>query len=114
MRAFAARMRGRGHLAVWATLETSQGVTEIVDAERFPVSVALIGMRDLRDSLTAAKDGAAVNPGSPFNLEVASLTLRNFAHEDVTALYAQHTADTGVDLGLISDDRKGATIANPL
>ena len=178
MRALAARMRARGYVAVWATLEECQGITEIADAEplwlnalataaedslpaplrpaaptetssaltggrlrvflrawsasvpapvvllldeadvvsgpalvsllrqlragfmdrgvgRFPVSVGLIGMRDLRDYLTEAKDGAAVNPGSPFNIKVASLTLRNFSQEDVSTLYAQHTADTG-------------------
>ena len=178
MRAFAARMCARGYVAVWATLETSQGFTETADAEpiwleslataaqialpegtrppptalassapvgtrllaflrawsgkvdapvvllldeadvvsgpalvsllrqlragfmdrgvgRFPVSVGLIGMRDLRDYLTQAKDGTAVNPGSPFNIKVASLTLRNFSQEDVATLYAQHAADTG-------------------
>lgn len=62
---------------------------------RFPVCVALIGMRDLRDYLTAAKDGSHVNPGSPFNVKSDSLTLRNFTRPEVAALYAQHTADTG-------------------
>ncbi len=64
-------------------------------AGRFPVSIGLIGMRDLRDYLAAAKDGTAVNPGSPFNVKVASLTLANFSHADVAARYAQHTAETG-------------------
>ncbi|GDX82681.1 hypothetical protein LBMAG42_44920 [Deltaproteobacteria bacterium] len=178
MRAFAARLRERGYVAVWATLETSQGLTELGEAEptwlraigraanrqlpaehwppdidhaltgnvgdrlgawltswcasvrapvvllldeadvvsgaalvsllrqlragfmdrgvgQFPVSVGLIGMRDLRDYLTQAKDGSPINPGSPFNIKAGSLTLRNFTHEDVAALYAQHTADTG-------------------
>lgn len=65
------------------------------DAGRFPVSVALIGMRDLRDYLAAAKDGDPVNPGSPFNIKKASLTLRNFTEGEVAALYAQHTHETG-------------------
>ena len=178
MRAFAARMRARGFVAVWATLETSQGFVEVGDAEptwlqaiaaagdlslpeaqrppsaasisaapigtrlqtflrawsakvsapvvllldeadvvsgpalvsllrqlragfmdrgagRFPVSIGLIGLRDLRDYLTSAKDGGAVNPGSPFNVKAASLTLQNFSKADVEALYGQHTADTG-------------------
>lgn len=64
-------------------------------AGNFPASVALIGMRDLRDWLTAAKDGERVNPGSPFNIKVASLTLDNFTAADVAALLGQHTADTG-------------------
>ena len=62
---------------------------------RFPVSIGLIGMRDLRDYLAAAKGGAAVNPGSPFNIKAASITLRNFNRAEVGRLYAQHTADTG-------------------
>ncbi len=63
--------------------------------ERFPASIALIGMRDLRDYLATAKDGVPVHPGSPFNIKGASLTLRYFTEEEVAALYAQHTADTG-------------------
>lgn len=61
----------------------------------FPSSVALVGMRDLRDYLTLAKGGAPTNPGSPFNVKKASLTLRNFTQAEVERLYAQHTADTG-------------------
>ena len=63
--------------------------------EHFPASIALIGMRDLRDYLTEAKDGVAVNPGSPFNIKAASITMRNFNAEEVVELVAQHTADTG-------------------
>jgi len=62
---------------------------------RFPVSVGLVGMRDLRDYLTHTKDGAVVNPGSPFNIKSASVTLRNFHADEVGELYAQHTEDTG-------------------
>jgi hypothetical protein len=62
---------------------------------RFPVSVALIGMRDLRDYLAHVKDGVPVNPGSPFNIKSASITLRNFTAAEVASLYAQHTEDTG-------------------
>ena len=62
---------------------------------QFPTSVALVGMRDLRDYLTRSKDGAAVNPGSPFNVKKASLTLRNFTRDEIRRLYDQHTAETG-------------------
>jgi hypothetical protein len=34
---------------------------------KFPVSVALVGMRDLKDYLVQSKDGKPLNPGSPFN-----------------------------------------------
>lgn len=62
---------------------------------RFPTSVALIGMRDLRDYLTLAKGGDRVSPGSPFNVKKASLTLRNFTQAEIGELYSQHTGDTG-------------------
>ncbi len=61
----------------------------------FPVSVALVGMRDLRDYLAHARDGAPVNPGSPFNIKSASITLRGFTQDEVGELYAQHSAATG-------------------
>jgi hypothetical protein len=63
--------------------------------QHFPSSVALIGMRDLRDYLAHARDGVPVSPGSPFNIKSASLTMRNFTAEEVASLYAQHTSDTG-------------------
>jgi hypothetical protein len=63
--------------------------------ERFPASIALIGMRDLVDFLTESKDGVAVNPGSPFNIKAASITMRNFTADEVVELVGQHTADTG-------------------
>lgn len=62
---------------------------------QFPTSVGLIGMRDLRDYLTESKDGAPVNPGSPFNIKVGSFTIRNFDAADTRELLAQHTEETG-------------------
>jgi hypothetical protein len=62
---------------------------------KFPTSVVLIGMRDLRDYLVQSKDGRFVNPGSPFNIKAASITLRNFNAQEVGELLAQHTAETG-------------------
>ncbi|MDR2345712.1 MAG: AAA family ATPase, partial [Planctomycetaceae bacterium] len=35
---------------------------------KFPISIALVGMRDLKDYLIKAKDGQPINPGSPFNI----------------------------------------------
>ncbi len=61
----------------------------------FPTSVALIGMRDLRDYLVQSKEGRSVSPGSPFNVKAASITLRNFTVEEVVQLLGQHTEDTG-------------------
>ena len=62
---------------------------------QFPVSVALAGMRDLKDYITAAKGGISVNPGSPFNIKADSAELANFTKEDVARLFARRTAENG-------------------
>jgi len=62
---------------------------------KFPVSVALVGMRDLRDYLAQSKDGVPVNPGSPFNIKQHSSSLGVFSREDVSKLTHQHTEATG-------------------
>ena len=61
----------------------------------FPVSMALVGMRDLRDYITAAKGGVAPNPGSPFNIKADSAVISNFQKEDIAKLFAQRTAEIG-------------------
>jgi len=62
---------------------------------KFPSSIALVGMRDLKDYITMSKGGVPVNPGSPFNIKADSAVLGNFSKENVTALFAQRTAETG-------------------
>jgi hypothetical protein len=62
---------------------------------KFPVSIALVGMRDLKDYLIAAKDSKPVNPGSPFNIKADSVMLSNFTKHDVVKLFAQRTEETG-------------------
>ena len=64
-------------------------------AGMFPISIALVGMRDLKDYITAAKGGKAPNPGSPFNIKEDSVSLTNFTKEDVVKLFAQRTQETG-------------------
>ncbi|MDR3308683.1 MAG: hypothetical protein LBS80_01885, partial [Tannerella sp.] len=61
----------------------------------FPISIALVGMRDLKDYILKAKYGQKVNPGSPFNIKEDSATLSNFTKEEVVRLFAQRTAETG-------------------
>ena len=61
----------------------------------FPVSIALVGMRDLKDYITASKDVVAPNPGSPFNIKEDSAFLSNFKKEDIASLFTQRTAETG-------------------
>src|SRR5215210_423047 len=62
----------------------------------FPQSMALIGLRDVRDyRLGVRPEGRSLGSSSPFNIKVESLRLRNFNAEEVAELYAQHTAETG-------------------
>ena len=62
---------------------------------RFPQSIALIGVRDVRDYKVASGGSARLNTASPFNIKIESLSLRNFTVSEITDLYQQHTAETG-------------------
>jgi hypothetical protein len=62
---------------------------------KFPVSIALVGMRDLKDYITAAKDGVPPTPLSPFNIKEDSVLLGNFVPDEVKKLFAQRTEETG-------------------
>lgn len=61
----------------------------------FPWSLALIGLRDVRDYKVASSGSNRLHTTSPFNIKVESLTLRNFTADEVAALYQQHTEETG-------------------
>lgn len=61
----------------------------------YPQSVALVGLRDVRDYRLMAGSEGALGTSSPFNVKSESLTLRNFTAAEVAELYTQHTADTG-------------------
>ncbi len=62
----------------------------------FPASVALCGLRDVRDYKAASGgDPSRLGTSSPFNIKIASLRLGDFTPAEVRELYAQHTAETG-------------------
>jgi hypothetical protein len=61
----------------------------------FPQSIALVGLRDVRDYRILSRSDETLGTSSPFNVKSESLTLRNFTDAEVAELYAQHTADTG-------------------
>lgn len=66
------------------------------DTASFPRSLALIGMRDIRDYLSQVRpDSESALLASPFNITKGSLSLANFTQKDIKALYAQHTEATG-------------------
>jgi energy-coupling factor transporter ATP-binding protein EcfA2 len=65
-------------------------------AAPFVHSLALVGLRDVRDyRIRLRPNSASMGTASPFNIKSDSLTLRNFSRDDVAELYGQHTADTG-------------------
>ncbi len=61
----------------------------------FPASLALVGLRDVRDYKVMSGGSARLGTPSPFNIAVRSLTLRNFTADEVKELLTQHTAETG-------------------
>ena len=66
------------------------------DSVPFPVSIALVGMLDVRDYKAQIRpDGESLGQISPFNVITEDLMLRNFTEAEVAALYAQHTEATG-------------------
>lgn len=74
--------------------------------ESAPWSLALVGMRDVRDHKIAMDGRDGPTGGSPFNIRDRSLLLRDFTSDEVAVLYAQHTIATGqpVDDGLAQLD----------
>ncbi len=61
----------------------------------FPWSLALVGLRDVRDYKLREGVAGRLGTASPFNIKARSLTMRDFSATDVKALYQQHTDDTG-------------------
>ena len=64
--------------------------------KRFPVSVILCGVRDVRDyRIHSSKTKEVITGGSAFNIKAKSLRMGNFVHDEVVSLLAQHTEETG-------------------
>ncbi|MDE6349105.1 MAG: ATP-binding protein [Bacteroides sp.] len=62
---------------------------------RFPQTIILCGIRDVRDYRIVLSDQDIVTGGSAFNIKAESLRLGNFTKEEIRELYMQHTAATG-------------------
>jgi hypothetical protein len=63
---------------------------------RFPQTVILCGVRDLRDyRIHARSEQTAITGGSAFNIKAESLRLGDFTAAEVRALLQQHTDETG-------------------
>ncbi|KJJ85718.1 ATPase domain protein, prokaryote domain protein, partial [Candidatus Omnitrophus magneticus] len=64
--------------------------------KRFPSTVALVGLRDVREyKLKVRPTEASLGSGSPFNIKAESILLGTFTKEEISELYSQHTKDTG-------------------
>ena len=63
--------------------------------QRFPQSVILFGVRDVRDYRMTLPSGEVITGGSAFNIKAESLRLGDFSRAEMAALYDQHTAATG-------------------
>lgn len=62
----------------------------------FPVSLALVGLRDIRDyKMKVRPEHASLGSGSPFNIKAESYRLENFTLDQVSRLLRQHTEETG-------------------
>ena len=64
--------------------------------EGFPQSVVLCGVRDVRDyRIHSGTENTVILGGSAFNIKARSMRLGDLTREEVPALLAQHTEETG-------------------
>jgi len=64
--------------------------------ERFPQTVMLCGVRDLRDyRIHASSETEVITGGSAFNIKAKSLRLGDFDQDEVNTLLLEHSAETG-------------------
>ena len=72
------------------------GKIDMGKGKAFASSVALIGMRDIRDYKAKIRpDSETLGSASPFNVITKAMTLRSFTEDEVRALYRQHADETG-------------------
>jgi len=66
------------------------------DSVPFIHSIALVGMRNLRDYKARIRpESETLGSASPFNIITKAMTVSNFTCEEVAELYNQHTTATG-------------------
>ena len=62
---------------------------------KFPHSIILCGVRDVRDYRIQRSDGEIITGGSAFNIKTESMRMMNFSFDETKALWRQYTDDTG-------------------
>ncbi|MEU7839101.1 AAA family ATPase, partial [Nonomuraea sp. NPDC049129] len=76
------------------------------EGQPFPTSVALCGLRDVRDyKVASGGEPGRSNPASPFNIITESLRLGDFTADEIAELYGQHTQATGQEFTKDAVDR---------
>jgi len=66
------------------------------DRTKFVKSVALVGMRNIRDYKAQIRpDSETLGSSSPFTIVTETLTLPDFTKEEIIQLYAQHISEIG-------------------
>ena len=74
--------------------------------DRYPHSVVLCGVRDLRNyRIRSGSTGKVFTDGSAFNISADSLRLGDFERAEVEALVGQHAAETGQEFAPAVLDR---------
>ena len=65
--------------------------------KHFPQSIALVGLRDIREYRMRAREGGnpSLGAGLPFNVKAKSFFLPVFTKKEVSYLLDQHTTETG-------------------
>jgi hypothetical protein len=62
----------------------------------FPSSVALVGLRDVREYKEKVRDkNLSIGSGSPFNIKAKTLTISNFTRIQIASLLQQYTDEGG-------------------
>ena len=68
----------------------------VLRPECFPQSAVLCGVRDVRDyRMRSGPDNSVISGGSAFNIKARSMRLGDLTREEVLALLAQHTEESG-------------------
>ena len=73
---------------------------------RFPQSIILCGVRDVRDyRIFSSSEGTHIAGGSAFNIKAESLRLGDFTDAEIWSLLGQHTAETGQEFEVGARER---------
>ncbi|MDR1577510.1 MAG: hypothetical protein LBT86_04690 [Deltaproteobacteria bacterium] len=89
-------LSGPGLITFLAQIRDAYQIRETPGKNKFPRSMALVGLRDLRDYVVeVGGDTSVIGSGSPFNITQKALTLTNFTRDEIKTLYLQHTEASG-------------------